>query len=150
MALEEYRSKRDFTKTPEPENNTPHSDTPIFVIQEHHATHLHWDLRLEIDGVLKSWALPKPPPLELGVKRLAVQTEDHPLSYADFTGVIPEGEYGAGTVDIWDKGKLIIKKISSDSIHFELDGRRMKGEYVLIRFKGGEQSSKNWLFFKKK
>ena len=150
MSLEEYRAKRDFKKTPEPEGEIRVTGPPIFVIQEHHATHLHWDLRLEINGVLKSWALPKPPPLEYGVKRLAVQTEDHPLSYADFTGVIPEGEYGAGMVNLWDKGKLIIKKISADSIHFELEGGKIKGEYVLLRFKGGEQSSKNWLFFKKK
>ncbi|MEM2110043.1 MAG: DNA polymerase ligase N-terminal domain-containing protein [Candidatus Odinarchaeota archaeon] len=150
MSLDEYRSKRDFKKTPEPEGKIGVTDTPIFVIQEHHATHLHWDLRLEISGVLKSWALPKPPPLEYGVKRLAVQTEDHPISYADFTGVIPEGEYGAGMVNLWDKGKLIIKKISAESIHFELEGEKIKGEYVLLRFKGGEQSSKNWLFFKKK
>ncbi|WEU41026.1 MAG: 3'-phosphoesterase [Candidatus Odinarchaeum yellowstonii] len=150
MSLEEYKSKRDFKRTPEPADNISKSNTPIFVIHEHHATHLHWDLRLEVEGVLKSWALPKPPPLEYGVKRLAVQTEDHPLSYADFSGVIPEGEYGAGTVDIWDKGKLTIKKITSDSIHFELEGQKMKGEYVLIRLKTSEQPNKNWLFFKKK
>lgn len=150
MSLEDYRSKRDFRKTPEPKDSSKKSDTPIFVIQEHDSSHLHWDLRLEMGGILKSWALPKPPPVEYGVKRLAVQTEDHPLSYSDFTGTIPEGEYGAGTVKMWDKGKLIIKKLSEDSIHFELNGNKVKGEYVLIRFKGREESSKNWLFFKKK
>jgi len=118
----------------------------IYVIQRHVATRLHYDLRLEMDGVLKSWAVPKEPPVEPGVRRLAVQVEDHPVDYADFEGIIPEGEYGAGTVEIWDKGtyKLIDEKESK--LIVDIDGEKLKGTYVLVRFKG----PKNWLFFKKK
>ncbi|MEM2375349.1 MAG: DNA polymerase ligase N-terminal domain-containing protein, partial [Candidatus Bathyarchaeia archaeon] len=105
MSLEEYFRKRDFSKTPEPRGGegTKPSEGRIYVIQKHAASHLHYDLRLEKDGVLKSWAIPKEPPTTKGIKRLAVQTEDHPIEYADFEGVIPEGEYGAGTVEIWDR-----------------------------------------------
>ncbi|MCW3993099.1 MAG: hypothetical protein NWE85_00825 [Candidatus Bathyarchaeota archaeon] len=117
-----------------------------FVIQKHHATHLHYDFRLEMDGVLKSWAVPKEPPTESGVKRLAVQVEDHELSYIDFEGTIPEGMYGAGKVEIWDKGTYTLKHRSKDKIQFTLQGEKLSGNYVLIRFKG----DKNWLFFKKK
>ena len=122
------------------------SERRIYVIQKHAASHLHFDLRLEMDGVLKSWAIPKEPPTSLGVKRLAVQVEDHPVEYASFEGTIPEGEYGAGTVESWDKGtyKLIDKK--EDKIIVEIDGAKLSGAYVLIRFK----DKKNWLFFKKK
>ncbi|MCD6089483.1 3'-phosphoesterase [Candidatus Bathyarchaeota archaeon] len=118
----------------------------IYVIQKHQATHLHWDLRLEMDGVLKSWAVPKEPPTERGVRRLAIMVEDHPIEYANFEGVIPEGQYGAGVVEIWDKGtyKLIDRK--PDKIVFEINGKRLKGKYCLLRFKG----EKNWLFFKTK
>ncbi len=118
----------------------------IYVIQKHHATHLHYDLRLEMDGVLKSWAVPKEPPLKPGVRRLAVQVEDHPIEYADFEGVIPEGHYGAGRVEIWDRGRYILKERSEDKIIFEVIGERLRGTYCLIRFKG----DRNWLFFKKK
>jgi len=99
-----------------------------------------------MDGVLKSWAVPKEPPLESGVKRLAVEVEDHPLDYAEFEGVIPEGMYGAGKVEIWDRGAYQLKHISSDKIEFKLNGEKMQGEYALIRFKG----DKNWLLIKKK
>ena len=118
----------------------------IYVIQRHAASHLHFDLRLEMDGVLKSWAIPKEPPTSLGVKRLAVQVEDHPVEYASFEGTIPEGEYGAGTVEIWDKGtyKLIDQK--ENKLIVEIDGTKLNGVYVLVRFK----DKKNWLFFKKK
>ncbi len=122
------------------------SEERIYVIQKHAATHLHYDLRLEMDGTLKSWAVPKAPPTSAGVKRLIVQVEDHPLDYANFEGVIPEGEYGAGKVEIWDKGtyKLIDRK--EDKLVVEINGNRLRGTYVLVRFKG----KKNWLFFKKK
>ena len=118
----------------------------VYVIQKHSATHLHYDLRLEMDGVLKSWAVPKEPSTVPSVKRLAVQVEDHPVIYAAFEGTIPEGEYGAGTVEIWDKGayKLIDRK--EDKLIVDIDGKRLKGIFVLVRFK----DQKNWLFFKKK
>jgi len=121
-------------------------DGKIYVIQKHDATHLHYDFRLEIDGVLKSWAIPKEPPTESGIKRLAVQVEDHPIEYATFEGTIPEGQYGAGTVEIWDKGEYVMKDRKEDKLIFEIRGNKLKGLYCLVRFKGKE----NWLFFKKK
>lgn len=99
-----------------------------------------------MNGVLKSWAIPKEPPTTPNVKRLAVQVEDHPLEYAEFEGIIPEGRYGAGTVEIWDRGTYTLKERTKDRIIFELNGKKLKGNYCLIRFKG----DKNWLFFKKK
>ncbi len=120
--------------------------TTRFVIQKHNATHLHYDFRLELDGVLKSWAIPKEPPAEPGAKRLAVQVEDHELDYIDFEGTIPEGEYGAGTVEVWDKGTYALKHRTENKLVFTLQGKRLNGDYVLIRFKEG----RNWLFFKKK
>jgi DNA ligase D-like protein (predicted 3'-phosphoesterase) len=117
-----------------------------FVIQRHHATHLHFDLRLEMDGVLKSWAIPKEPPSMPGMRRLAVEVEDHDLNYIDFEGVIPEGMYGAGIVEIWDRGTYTLKSKSNNKIEFRLHGERLSGDYALIRFRG----DKNWLLFKKK
>lgn len=115
----------------------------IFVIHEHHARKLHWDLRLELNNVLKSWALPKEPPLKKGVKRLAIQTADHPLDYANFEGEIPKGFYGAGLVKIWDKGVYKLVKANEKKIVFELKGKKIKGKYCLVKFKDD-----NWLFFR--
>jgi len=122
-------------------------DKLIFVIHKHHASHLHYDLRLEKNGVLKSWAVPKEPPKRPGIKRLAVRVENHPLEYAKFKGKIPQGQYGAGLVEIWDKGYYIPLKFKSSEIIFELKGKKLKGVYCLIKLKG---SDKNWLFFRKK
>ena len=121
----------------------------IFVVQEHNATHLHWDFRLEVEGVLKSWAVPKEPPLKAGVKRLAIEVQDHSLEYAGFEGTIPEGQYGAGTVKIWDKGTYVPEKISDKEILVELRGNKMRGTYVLLKthFQGAKNS---WLLFKKR
>jgi len=151
MSLKEYREKRNFTKTSEPSGKDLGGDKKrgnIFVVQEHHATHLHWDFRLEMDGVLKSWAIPKEPPKVSGIKRLAVQVEDHPLEYANFEGEIPEGEYGAGTVTIWDKGTYDLMERTDDKILVYLHGKKMKGEYYLLKFK--KAGEKNWLLFAKK
>jgi bifunctional non-homologous end joining protein LigD len=121
-----------------------------FVIQEHHASHLHYDLRLERDGVLKSWAVPKQPPMQTNIKRLAIEVEDHPLSYIGFEGVISEG-YGKGEVIIWDEGEYLLESWQDNKIVFGLEGQRIKGRYVLVRTKlpgvkaGGK---KQWLFFK--
>ncbi len=149
MSLEGYRSKRDFKKTKEPNGTIRNSHKNIFVIQKHQATHLHYDLRLEMDGVLKSWALPKDPPLEPKVKRLAVQTEDHPVDYANFKGLIPKGEYGAGKVEIWDKGTFSIIDKNEKKIIFSIKGKLLAGTYCLIKI-GTRMDQKNWLFFKKK
>ena len=120
---------------------------PIFVIQKHHARNLHYDFRLEMDGVLKSWAVPKEPPTEAGIKRLAVQVEDHALDYANFEGEIPEGEYGAGKVEIWDKGTYKLLERKDNKLLFELQGKRLNGKYTLVQF-GKEK--KNWLLIKAK
>ncbi|HXX87125.1 MAG TPA: DNA polymerase ligase N-terminal domain-containing protein [Candidatus Acidoferrum sp.] len=122
------------------------STTARFVIQKHAATHLHYDFRLEMDGVLKSWAIPKDPPTEPGVKRLAVQVEDHQLSYINFEGTIPEGEYGAGTVKVWDEGTYVLKHRSPNKLVFTLSGDKLNGDYTLLRFR----EDKNWLLFKNK
>ncbi len=121
----------------------------FYSIQEHHARKLHWDLRLEFEGVLKSWAITKEPPSRPNLKRLAVQTEDHSMDYGKFEGEIPEGAYGAGTVKVWDNGTFKEIKIKETEIVVEIEGKKLKGEYVLIRFKPVEQP-KNWLFFKRK
>lgn len=118
---------------------------PIYVIQEHHATRLHWDLRFEEEGVLKSWALPKPPPEIKNEKRLAVSVPDHTLEYSQFEGKIPEGNYGAGTVSIWDKGTFEIEEKTSKKWIVNIKGEKLHGRYCLLHFKPKE---KNWLFFK--
>jgi len=119
---------------------------PVFVVHEHHAKNLHFDLRLEMDGVLKSFAVPKEPPLEAGIKRLAIQVEDHALAYGKFEGEIKEG-YGAGTVKIWDSGTYEIVDRKPDKIVFRTNGRKMRGEYVLLKFK--KAGEKEWLLFRK-
>ena len=129
---------------------TPKLRTPIFVIQKHEASHLHYDFRLEKDGVLKSWAIPKEPPQKSDIKRLAVQVQDHALDYADFEGEIAEGLYGAGRVQIWDKGEYTPLKFGAEEIIFELNGQRLKGTYCLIKLRPKLPQDKNWLFFKKK
>jgi len=146
MSLGEYWKKRDFKKTVEPKEKVHDNKGSIYVIQKHHASRLHYDLRLERDGVLKSWAVPKEPPSEKGLKRLAVQTDDHPIEYGNFEGIIPEGEYGAGAVEIWDKGNYEVEKWSEDEIIVHINGVKLSGRYCLIRFKKEEES---WLFFKR-
>jgi bifunctional non-homologous end joining protein LigD len=114
-----------------------------FVVQEHHATHLHWDFRLEKEGVLKSWAVPKGPPEKSAIKRLAIEVEDHEINYINFEGIIPEGQYGAGTVKIWDRGTYQIESESPRRIVFNLNGKRLKGRYSLVYLK-----EKQWLLMK--
>ena len=156
--LSEYNARRDFAKTPEPSGKAqPSSNGDLFIVQKHDATRLHWDLRLEVDGVLKSWAVTKGPSPDPEIKRLAVRTEDHPMSYAEFEGTIPKGEYGGGTVMLWDRGTWspVEGKSASDltkgHLHFRLEGERMRGEWLLIRLKprGGEKRE-NWLLRKVK
>ena len=148
--LAEYREKRNFQATPEPvdeEKGAPRS-SHIFVVQEHHATHLHYDLRLESEGVLRSWAVPKGIPEKPGVRHLAVETEDHPLEYATFEGTIPEGEYGAGAVKIWDSGVFEPLIWEKDKIEIVVRGDRLAGRYVLVRFR--RAGEKDWLLFRAK
>lgn len=152
MSLSEYRKKRDFKKTAEPAGKvSPGAPGPnlVYVIQKHNASHLHYDLRLEMDGVLKSWAVPKEPSTDPAVKRLAVAVEDHPLGYEKFAGTIPEGEYGAGTVEIWDQGTYQLLEKSDKAYSLEINGKKLKGLFYLVKLKPGEDV-KNWLFFRKK
>lgn len=161
MGLSEYRKKRNFKKTPEPASGTRARDNrrsrtgpPRFVVQKHAASHAHYDLRLEFGGVLRSWAVPKGPSLDPREKRLAVETEDHPLEYADFEGVIPEGEYGAGTMMVWDRGTWTpeadtAKALKDGMLKFRLEGTRLQGRWMLVRTKtGGRQP--HWLLVKER
>ena len=145
MALEQYKKKRDFKKTTEPKAHVPKRASHSFVVQRHQASHLHYDFRLEMDGVLKSWAVPKGVPERAGIKRLAVQVEDHPVAYGKFHGVIPKGEYGAGEVEIWDKGRYQLIEATPKAYKFKLLGKRLTGDYVLFHFE-----KKNWFLFKAK
>ena len=147
MTLIEYQKKRRFSKTREPKGKKEKKRTTktIFVVQEHHASHLHWDLRLEDEGVLKSWAVTKVPPKGEGIKRLAIEVEDHPKQYAKFKGEIPRGQYGAGIVKIWDNGKYKLLGKTAKKWVFELKGKKLKGRYVLIKTNYAKNS---WLFFK--
>ncbi len=120
--------------------------TNIFVIQRHEASRLHWDLRLSMDGVLKSWAVPKEPPAAKGLRRLAMMVDDHDLSYHDFEGVIEEGKYGAGRVEMWDRGTYEMLDRKDEKMVFNLDGGRLKGKYVLLQFKKAGDNA--WLFFR--
>ena len=145
--LKQYKSKRDLKKSKEPEGKIKKSKSKklIFVIHKHHARNLHYDLRLEDEGILKSWAIPKEPPIKKGIKRLALKVEDHPIEYAKFEGEIPKGNYGAGTVKIWDKGIYKIENKKKNKLVFELKGKKLNGKYVLVRTKYAKNS---WLLFK--
>lgn len=148
MLLKEYNMKRDFQKTAEPAGEVaPRKGAHRFVIQKHAASRLHYDLRLEMDGTLKSWAVPKGVPFAKGEKRLAVEVEDHPVSYINFEGTIPKGEYGGGTVMVWDRGRYEAlsehpsKDLSGGKLHFVLHGEKLEGEWYLVRLR----DEKNWL-----
>jgi DNA ligase D-like protein (predicted 3'-phosphoesterase) len=158
--LQEYLEKRDFSKTPEPAGSAAEpSVRPVFVIQKHDASTLHYDFRLEVDGVLKSWAVPKGPSTDPRERRLALPTEDHPLDYADFEGVIPEEDYGAGTVLIWDAGPYrnlrsekeedgasMVQSLEEGKVEVWLKGQKLRGGYALIRTGDGEDA--RWLLIK--
>ena len=170
MALEEYKRKRRFEETPEPPPKVEKKSTHRFVVQKHRATRLHYDFRLELDGVLKSWAVPKGPSLDPADKRLAMQVEDHPVSYFDFEGTIPEGNYGAGTVMVWDVGtwqplspiavegkynpgtdKEAVAMLAKGDLKFRLQGKRLNGDFALVHIKSRRSGSKGneWLLIKK-
>jgi len=155
--LKKYKEMRDFGETPEPAGGKPkRSKLPIFVIQKHHASRLHYDFRLEMEGVLKSWAVPKGPSYDPTVKRLAMMTEDHPYDYAFFEGVIPAGNYGAGNVIIWDNGtwEFIepgddpVKALQQGKLTFRLYGKKMFGEWALVKIKGRSPKGNEWLLIK--
>jgi DNA ligase D-like protein (predicted 3'-phosphoesterase) len=162
--LEEYRRKRDFRRTPEPAGTPEHparpGKKPVFVVQKHDASRLHYDFRLEVDGVLKSWAIPKGPSMNTRDKRLAVPTEDHPLEYRNFEGIIPEGQYGAGRVIVWDTGTFrnITKRdgqpvpldqaIENGQLAIWLEGKKLKGGFALTRIRDGKKPV--WLLVKKR
>jgi bifunctional non-homologous end joining protein LigD len=163
MSLATYNTKRDFKQTSEPtgKKSEKSEEKLAFVVQRHKASHLHYDFRLEMDGVLKSWAVPKGPSLNPGDKRLAMMVEDHPYEYKDFKGVIPEGNYGAGIVEIWDSGtytsledqgnakedeKLLKAGLETGNLKFKLNGKKLKGEFALVRLKGSNSNS--WLLIK--
>jgi DNA ligase D-like protein (predicted 3'-phosphoesterase) len=145
VSLRRYQEKRDFSKTSEPSGKVGGEEERRFVVQRHQARQLHYDFRLEMGGVLRSWAVPKGPPLEPGIRRLAVQVEDHPLDYIDFAGEIPVGEYGGGSVEIWDKGTFDLEKETADRLEFSLRGIRLSGSYVLLHTGG-----RNWLLLRRK
>jgi bifunctional non-homologous end joining protein LigD len=164
MALEEYKRKRSFTKTPEPDGPVHRGKGALhFVVQKHDASRLHYDFRLEIDGVLKSWAVPKGPSLNPKDKRLAMMTEDHPFSYKDFEGIIPKGQYGGGDVIVWDTGvyssvetsdpeesrKKLKSGLLKGELSFVLMGHKLKGGFTLIKMKGAKEDNA-WLLVKQK
>jgi len=162
MPLKEYKKKRSFTETPEPQGGKPSGSALQFVVQKHAASRLHYDFRLEMEGVLKSWAVPKGPSMNPADKRLAMQVEDHPFGYKDFEGIIPPGNYGAGTVMVWDEGtyeplektkgtkadqdRLLRKELQTGSLKFRLNGKKLKGEFALVKTHG--MGDKSWLLIK--
>jgi bifunctional non-homologous end joining protein LigD len=155
--LKKYREMRDFGQTPEPSGGKPRkARLPMFVIQKHHASHLHYDFRLEMEGVLKSWSVPKGPSYDPGTKRLAMMTEDHPYDYGSFEGVIPAGNYGAGNVIIWDTGtwEFIepgddpVKALHQGKLTFRMFGKKMFGEWALVKIKGRSPKGNEWLLIK--
>ena len=171
MSLDEYKRKRRFEETPEPPPKVEKKSRHRFVVQRHAATRLHYDFRLEMEGVLKSWAVPKGPSLDPADKRLAMQVEDHPVSYFDFEGTIPQGNYGGGTVMVWDVGtweplspipvngeylpgteKEAIAMLAKGDLKFRLKGKRLKGDFALVHIKARRPGSKGneWLLIKKK
>jgi bifunctional non-homologous end joining protein LigD len=159
MALEEYRKKRDLKETPEPAGQKRprvRKTPPTFVVQKHQARALHYDFRLEIGGVLVSWAVPKGPSLNPADKRLAMQTEDHPVEYADFEGVIPEKQYGAGTMMVWDRGTWRIegddtaaRQLARGRLTFSLEGQKLHGAFMLIRAGGAQRAGRQWFLIKR-
>ncbi len=163
MALSLYNKKRNFKETSEPSGEIKKSESKLtFVIQRHKASRLHYDFRLEMDGVLKSWAVPKGPSLNPNDKRLAMMVEDHPYAYKDFAGVIPEGNYGAGIVEIWDNGtytdidnlergmaeKKLKSGLKSGNLKIQLFGKKLKGEFALVKLKGNGKDDNSWLLIK--
>jgi bifunctional non-homologous end joining protein LigD len=155
MALEEYKRKRDFKQTPEPPAKLERGERRRFVVQKHRATRLHYDFRLQMEGVLKSWAVPKGPSLDPADKRLAMQVEDHPVSYFDFEGIIPAGNYGAGTVMVWDMGTWepqgdAAEMLRKGDLKFRLNGEKLKGDFALVHMKSRRPGSKGteWLLIK--
>jgi bifunctional non-homologous end joining protein LigD len=163
MSLAEYNSKRNFAETKEPKGVVEKSAVPVFVVQRHEASRLHYDLRLELGGVLKSWAVPKGPTLYPPDKRLAILVEDHPVSYIKFKGTIPEGNYGAGKIEIWDSGTFHFvdeksneisegaakKWFNSGQLKFRVKGKKLKGEFALVQLKN-DDTGKSWLLIKHK
>ena len=162
MALTLYKKKRSFARTPEPTGGKAKGGELHFVVQKHDATRLHYDFRLEMDGVLKSWAVPKGPSLNPDDKRLAMMVEDHPYDYKDFEGIIPEGNYGAGTVIVWDEGtyeplnpsgdkakdeKALLKELKAGSVKINMHGHKLQGEFALVHLKNGREENA-WLLIK--
>src|ERR1700735_2281584 len=155
MALTEYKRKRRFDATPEPAGGRPSRRGSTFVVQEHHARRLHYDFRLEVNGVMKSWAVPKGPSMNPGDKRLAIQTEDHPLEYAKFQGEIPQGNYGAGEVIVWDNGTFEVEgslaaqqQLDRGELKFILHGKKLTGSFVLVKIRSREPGKREWLMIK--